>query len=114
MSSIDKNELLQQVLHAIHSVDPEAEVILFGSRARGNHHPDSDWDIYVGSDLAAGNIDVKFHIIDAVYDVETKFHQIITPVIRSKSSLLQRASYSFYGNIISEGLRIDDTLLTEA
>lgn len=25
-------------------VDPEAEVVLFGSRARGDFHDESDWD----------------------------------------------------------------------
>ena len=36
--------LLTQVKQLIHQIEPEAEIILFGSRARGDAAPDSDWD----------------------------------------------------------------------
>ncbi len=29
------------------NVDSEAEVVLFGSRARGDFHDESDWDVLV-------------------------------------------------------------------
>ncbi|GAG58037.1 unnamed protein product, partial [marine sediment metagenome] len=34
----------------IHETDPNAHVILYGSRARGEEKPDSDWDILVLTD----------------------------------------------------------------
>lgn len=36
-----------QISRAIRRAEPEAEVILFGSRARGDARPDSDWDVLV-------------------------------------------------------------------
>src|SRR5262249_57606937 len=38
---------LYRIREAIHDVEPAARVILYGSRARGDAQPDSDWDILV-------------------------------------------------------------------
>ena len=40
-------ELLKQCKQAIQSVESQAEVILYGSRARGEAGEDSDYDILV-------------------------------------------------------------------
>ncbi|MBK9980810.1 MAG: nucleotidyltransferase domain-containing protein [Saprospiraceae bacterium] len=40
-------DLLQLVKHEIKGIDPNAEVILFGSRARGDFREDSDWDFLI-------------------------------------------------------------------
>ena len=36
--------IVQKVKQSILSIDKDAEIILFGSRARGDARPDSDWD----------------------------------------------------------------------
>jgi predicted nucleotidyltransferase len=38
---------LYRIREAIHDVEPSARVILYGSRARGDAQPESDWDILV-------------------------------------------------------------------
>ena len=40
-------EFLQAVKRSVYEIDPQAEVWLFGSRARGDTRPDSDWDFLV-------------------------------------------------------------------
>ena len=40
----------KRVKSAVLSVEPEAQVILFGSRARGDWNEDSDWDFFVLTD----------------------------------------------------------------
>jgi len=39
--------IAQLIKSNIHSIDPEAEIILYGSRARGDERSHSDWDILV-------------------------------------------------------------------
>ena len=39
--------ILTQISQAIRQAEPQAEIILFGSRARGDARPDSDWDMLV-------------------------------------------------------------------
>ena len=46
--------LLRQVREAVREVEPEAQLILFGSRARGDAEAESDWDMLV---LLDGEVD---------------------------------------------------------
>ena len=40
-------EILTQIKTAVEEILPDAKVFLFGSRARGDWHEESDWDILV-------------------------------------------------------------------
>jgi predicted nucleotidyltransferase len=40
-------ELLERVKQAVHEVEPEADIVLYGSRARGDAHAESDWDFLI-------------------------------------------------------------------
>jgi len=42
-----RSRLLSAVVAAVREVEPGARVLLFGSRARGDARPDSDWDLAV-------------------------------------------------------------------
>ena len=47
LCQMEKQQVLQLVKNAVHEVDDSAEIILYGSRARGDHHEESDWDFLV-------------------------------------------------------------------
>ena len=40
-------EILAQIKTAVLEIIPDAKVFLFGSRARGDWHDESDWDILI-------------------------------------------------------------------
>lgn len=42
-----QNEILAEIKSQILTVVPDANVYLFGSRARGDFHEESDWDILI-------------------------------------------------------------------
>ena len=42
-----REELLERVKQTIHEIEPDADIILYGSRARGDAHPESDWDFLI-------------------------------------------------------------------
>jgi predicted nucleotidyltransferase len=44
---MEQRKLISKVKSAINSVDPQAKVILFGSRARGDEKQSSDWDFLI-------------------------------------------------------------------
>lgn len=80
---IDTNELLKRVKAAVHELDPMAEIILYGSRARGTAGIDSDWDFLI---LLPSARDKKLEaqIKDSLYDVELETDTVLSSVIRSK------------------------------
>ena len=41
---MNREELLDQVKKAVRAVEPDAEIILYGSRSRGEFVAESDWD----------------------------------------------------------------------
>ena len=51
---VQRAELLERVKHAVHEVEPEADIVLYGSRARGDAHAESDWDFLI---LLDGEVD---------------------------------------------------------
>lgn len=74
---IDKNELLKRVKAAIHELAPMAEIVLFGSRARGTAGSDSDWDFLI---LLPSPRDKKLEaqIKDRLYDVELETDTVLS------------------------------------
>lgn len=44
---MDKDSVLNMIRSTVRAVEPDAESILYGSRARGDALPESDWDTIV-------------------------------------------------------------------
>jgi len=42
-----RNEIVRKAEQKIHALEPDVEIILFGSKARGDARPDSDIDLLV-------------------------------------------------------------------
>ncbi len=97
--------LLTRCRTAIESIDPSAEVILYGSRARGDVEPDSDYDLLI---LIYGKVDLKRE--DAfrrqLFPIEIETGAVLTVILLSKkdwNSALYGAM-PFYQNIERDGV----------
>lgn len=45
--NFENTEILEKIKQAVKDVEPQAEVVLFGSRARRDEQAHSDWDILI-------------------------------------------------------------------
>ena len=97
-------DLLKRCKQAIRAVAPEADVILYGSRARGDAADDSDYDILVLVDRPA---DVAIHkrLISSIFPLEEDGTVLTLSVHNRKNwnSELCRA-IPFHENVDREGV----------
>jgi len=88
----------------IKSIDPNAKVILFGSRARGDAQKDSDWDLLILIDSL--DIREKEHLFrDKLYDLELETGEIISMFVYNNKDWSTRHKVTpLYINIKREGV----------
>ncbi len=87
----------------IEQIDKGAEVILFGSRARGNYDADSDWDFLILLSYPV-DFDVEELIRNKLYEIELETGEIITSIIEEKSIWEKYERTLIYKNIKEEGI----------
>ena len=91
------------VKSTITNFHPGGEVILFGSRARGDHQPDSDWDFLILLEQPVSRAD-KTAILDALYELELETETVISALVISKPEWHKRSVMPLYQNIQQEGV----------
>jgi predicted nucleotidyltransferase len=102
-----ETELLRRIRETVRAVEPTAQVILYGSRARGDAAPDSDWDLLV---LLDGPVDLgrKRALSHRLYELEWDTGDVLSLVIRERAqweSSLYRAM-PFHWNVTREGIAL--------
>jgi uncharacterized protein len=86
---------------------PNAEVYLYGSRARGDANIKSDWDLLILLDEFEISFSGETWIMDFFYELELETGEVITPIIYPKNVWKNRYSRTpIYENLIREGKRI--------
>ncbi len=95
--------ILSSVKKAVQSIDPQAEIILFGSHARGDARPDSDWDFLILLE-SFPNDDLEDSIRNELYELELGMEQVISAVIEQKKIWDDLAITPLYKNIKNEGV----------
>ncbi|MBN2697456.1 MAG: nucleotidyltransferase domain-containing protein [Bacteroidales bacterium] len=90
----------------VSEVEQSADVILYGSRARGDERTDSDWDIIVLSDHYV-DIETERKFRHKLYDLELETGESFSIFVYSKHNWqnIQKIT-PFYRNVTAEGLRI--------
>jgi predicted nucleotidyltransferase len=98
-------EFLQAVKLTVQEIDPQAEVWLFGSRARGDARPDSDWDFLVLTDKRVDRA-FKRQLRDNLFDVGLSGERVIGTIIQNKGDWAELKLTELYQNISEEGVTV--------
>lgn len=107
MTATRRKHIIQAIADKAKTVAPKgAEIILFGSQARGDARSDSDWDILVLLDkqrVSPADIDeVAFPLRELGWD----FGETINTVLYTKEEWNQDAASPFYENVTRDGIRL--------
>ena len=78
-----QKDLLKKVKNAVQEIEADAEILLYGSRARGDSVEQSDWDFLI---LLDGKVNDKKtdRIRHILYEIEWETGEVISSIIRNK------------------------------
>ena len=99
ITQLIKNKILQK--------DPTADVILFGSHARGQALADSDWDILILTNKKnISRVDEKEYRHE-LFDIELEIGEVISAQVFSKTDWENRYYITpLYANIKRDGIQL--------
>jgi uncharacterized protein len=102
-----RNELLEQIRQAVREVEPDAEIILYGSRSRGDAVIESDWDLLI---LVDGPVtdERTDRIRHQLYEIEWESEVVLSSIVRNReewnSGIYQ--TLPFHQRVEQEGIKL--------
>ncbi len=102
-----KEEILTEIKKRVLLQEPGAEIILYGSYARGDNQPDSDIDLLILLEKENISRDDEKKITHPLFFLELETNQVISPLIRSKKSWNELyPNTALFRNIQKDGIAI--------
>jgi predicted nucleotidyltransferase len=97
--------LLREVKKKVLEVTPEADVILYGSRARKTSTAGSDWDFLILVDDNSNTLTDK--IRHKIYEVEWATGEVLSSIVRNRQewNSIRYKALPFYKNVLRDGVR---------
>ena len=100
-------DFLTKIKETVLNVDPNAEVWLYGSRARGDFREDSDWDILVLAPKDHVTNAEEGVFIDRISDLIVETGQVIQLFAYGSADWHKRHSVTpFYKNVQQDAIRL--------
>ena len=104
--SNQKEIVLAMIKKQVREIDPLADIILYGSRARGDARPDSDWDILILVNSTA-DIETEKVFRHKLFDVELELGEALSTFVYNKQEWNSKYWMTpLYKNISIEGIMI--------
>jgi predicted nucleotidyltransferase len=104
---MDKDYIKNLIRTRIKRKNPNAEIILFGSQARGDFNKDSDWDILILLNQFDVSRDTEMEYREELFEVELETGEPISTFVFSKTDWESKHKITpLYQNIKSEGIKL--------
>ncbi len=82
------------------------QLLLFGSRARGNPDPDSDVDLMLILPDKKYSLELENEIRDSIYEFSLHTPYLFTALLVTKSLAQARAGFQVFASVEKEGISI--------
>lgn len=103
---IPDSPVIDLIRNTVRQQEPDAEIILYGSRARGDARPDSDWDVVILVDSPNFNYKERGNITYKLW-FEGMEHNIDIDAFAYSKKQWDNFPPSIYKyNVVNEGVRI--------
>ena len=104
---MNQDHIKNRIFESIHVTDPNAEAYLFGSRARGDAGPESDWDVLILVDEKKVTNEIEDKFRDKLYNIELETGQIISIFIYPKDYWSRILAHTpLFKKVKKEGIRL--------
>ncbi len=101
------DQIISRISSVISQKYPDAEIYLYGSRARGEDKPLSDWDLLILLNFPSISFTLETNIMDDMYEIELETGEIISPLIYSKNEWVNKHKETqLFENIEKESIKI--------
>ncbi len=102
---MQRKSVVKKIVETIRNVEPDAEIILFGSEARGDAAKESDIDILVLIDREILSYSEKQDITYPLFELELETGVFISPIVKTKKEWTERPFKTpFYINVSNDGI----------
>lgn len=81
----ERENIIHMILELSKRKYPDAEIYLYGSQARGDSKPLSDWDLLILLNSDNVPFSLETEIMDELYNIELETGLIMSPMIYSKN-----------------------------
>ena len=102
-----REKIIDKILELSEKKYPDAEIYLYGSQARGEAKPLSDWDLLVLLNEEHIPLSLETEIMDEFYNNELETGQNISQIIYPKKEWNTKYKITpLFENISKEGIRL--------
>ena len=100
-----EQHIVNSIRERVLKLNPNAEVVLFGSHARGQATRDSDWDILILLNSLNVTREMEKKYREELFDLELEIGEPVSTFVFSKKDWELRHSFTpFYQNIKHDGM----------
>ncbi len=102
-----EKHIIKLISNRVKQIDSNAEVILYGSHARGQANKDSDWDILILLNEDEVTLQTEQMFRHQLLDIELDIEEPISVFVKSRRIWESKYRITpFYQNIKREGLKV--------
>jgi len=100
-------QIFEEIQDLKRQILPNEKVILFGSQARGDARPNSDWDLLLLVNSETTNLDDEIKYSYPFAKLGWTYNVDVNVLLYSKNDWEKRSFMPFYKSVLTDGIEIN-------